>query len=76
MATKEIILSYLERNIIVKVGDSDMCKGSELRYLEDCFRKLSNYQANVDINISFHKFNTDWNEFIELDDKAVLCKTN
>ena len=49
----------------MKVGDSDT--------LKDRFRKLFNYQGNVAINVYFQKFNTDWKEFIELDDTAVLC---
>lgn len=62
---KTVMLSYVERNKVVKIPDS--CDGKELEYLEEQFRKLFSYEGNISINISFHQYNSDWNEFMELD---------
>ena len=67
------MLSYLDRNKLVKIPEN--FQGNELAYLEEEFRKNFSYQGNVSICISFHKFDTEWDDFIEVErDTAINNK--
>ena len=70
MAKKSIMLSYCDRNKIVSVPKEK--EETDIAYLEDKFRKSFAYQNNVSILISLQKFDTDWQEYIELDEHAVV----
>uniref|UniRef100_A0A1X7UUL1 Uncharacterized protein n=1 Tax=Amphimedon queenslandica TaxID=400682 RepID=A0A1X7UUL1_AMPQE len=59
------MLSYLERNKVVKIPD--IYEGRELEFLEEEFRKLFSYQGNLSICISFHKYDPGWEDFVELE---------
>ena len=65
MSTKTIPLSHSERNKIVKIPQDK--ETSDIEYLENEFRKFFSYEGNVSIMVSFHKFNLDWDDYIELD---------
>ena len=70
MSLKNILLSYLERNIFVKVPQN--LQSSEIQYLEKEFRKLFHFGTNVHMTVIFQRYDTDWNEYIDLDEEAVL----
>ena len=65
MSTKTVLLSHSERNKIVKIPQDKEI--SDIEYLENEFRKFFSYEGNVSIMVSFHKFNLDWDDYIELD---------
>ena len=68
---KAVMVSYLERNRIVKIPD-DCGDGKELEYLEEEFRKKFSYQGNLSISISFHKFDPDWEDYVEVEDGTII----
>ena len=70
MAKKSVMLSYCDRNKIVDVPKEK--EETDIAYLEAEFRKSFAYQNNVSILISFQKFDTEWQEYIELDEHAVV----
>ena len=67
---KTVMLSYLERNKIVKVPET--CEGNELEYLEEKFRNIFSYQGNVSICVSFHKFDADWDDYVEVEKGTTI----
>lgn len=67
--SKTILLSYSERNKIIKVPRNIP---SEIQYLEDEFRKEFHFGTNVNVTIIFQRYNTDWSEYIDLDEEAEL----
>ena len=67
---KMVMLSYFERNEIIKVPET--FEGNELEYLEEKFRKNFFYRGNVSICISFHKFDSDWDNYIEVEKGTAI----
>ena len=58
---------------MVKIPDEK--NESDLQFLESQFRTLFAYHSNVSITITFHKFNVEWEDYIELtDDDAIENK--
>ena len=64
------MLSYLERNKIIKVPET--FEGNELKYLEEEIWKNFSYQGNLTICISFHKFDADWDDYIEVEKGTAI----
>ena len=67
---RAILLSYCDRNKIIKIPDYNPEK--DLTYLEREFRKLFLFEGNVAIHVSFQKFCPEWEEYVELDGDEVL----
>ena len=70
---KTVLLSYLERNRVVKIPNGE--KSSDLAFLEKEFRKLFLYEDNISISVSFHRFSADWEDYVELEgDESINDK--
>ena len=65
-AAKTVLLSYLEKNkrIVIPSEKSE----SDLRYLNNQFIAHFNFESNVKLDITFQRFESEWNEYIDLED--------
>ena len=68
---KTVLVSYLERNKVIRIPESK--KENDIDYLAKEFKKVFAFDRNVNILLTFQKFDQDWNEYIDLDDDSVLC---
>ena len=61
-AAKTVLLSYLEKNkrIVIPSEKSE----SDLRYLNNQFIAHFNFESNVKLDITFQRFESEWNEYI------------
>ena len=46
---------------------------SELDYLRREFLVLFKFEANVKLDLTFQRFDSDWNEFVDLEDADEIC---
>ena len=69
-AKKEVLVSYLERNKVVSIPVSE--SADELSYLKKEFNNIFSFGSNVNLLVTFQKFNKDWGEYIDLETPAVL----
>ena len=69
--TKTVLVSYLEKNkrMIISPEESE----SELDYLRREFLVLFKFEANVKLDVTFQKFDSDWNEFVDSEDTDEIC---
>ena len=67
---KSVLLSYLDRNRVVHIPEGE----SDLPSLERAFRHEFSYQdvSTGTTIISFQIFDADWNDYVELDDDALI----
>lgn len=65
-APKTVLLSYLEKNkrIVISGEKSE----SDLRYLNNQFIAQFNFSSNVKLDITFQRFESEWNEYIDLEE--------
>lgn len=69
MSSKTILLSYLERNRVVKVPHTS---SSDVHYLETEFRRLFQFGSNDHVIITFHRYDDEWQEYIDFEEDAVM----
>ena len=63
-------MSYLDRNKIVNIPSSE---SDELSYLRKKFYNLFSFGSNVNLLVTFQKFDNDWGEYIDLEAPFALC---
>lgn len=68
--TKSVLVTYLERNKVLKIADSN--DSSDVKRLEEEFRKEFKFDSNVRLIITFQRYDRDWEEFVDLDDECTL----
>ena len=68
-AKKEVLVLYLERNKVVSIPVSE--SADELSYLKE-FNNIFSFGSNVNLLVTFQKFDKDWGEYINLEIPAVL----
>jgi hypothetical protein len=68
--TKSVLVTYLERNKVLKIADSN--DSSDVKRLEGEFRKEFKFDSNVRLIITFQRYDRDWEEFVDLDDECTL----
>lgn len=69
MSSKTILLTYQESRKKVVLPPE---KSSDLTYLESTFRKLFHYEKQVNLVISFQRFDPDFGEFVDLEEGEWL----
>ena len=68
--TKSVLVTYLERNKVLKIPYSN--DSPDVKRLEKEFRKEFKFDSNVRLIITFQRFDRDWEEFVDLDDECTL----
>ena len=61
---KTVLLSFSDRNKVFTIP-CDFPRG-DLAYLEEKFRESFSFENNVSIEISFHKYSSTWEEYVEI----------
>lgn len=69
--TKSVLVTYLERNKILKIPVSS--KTGELKFLEKEFRNEFKFESNVNLLITFQRFDGEWDEYVDLDEDCALA---
>ena len=74
MPSRSILITYspstnAERNKVVLIPDET--NEPDIEYLKKKCMILFSFGTNVNITITFHKFDTDWDCFVDLDDDYV-----
>ena len=65
LGKKNILVSYLERQI------SENIKGYDIDCLSE-LKKVFAFGSNVNILLTFQKVDQDWSEYVDLDKDSVL----
>lgn len=63
-------MTYLERNKVLKIPESN--KTGDVEFLEKEFRKEFKFHSNVSLNVTFQCFDSDWGEYVDLDEDCTL----
>ena len=65
-AAKTVLLSYQEKNkrVVIPSGKSE----SDLCFLNNQFIAQFNFDLNVKLDITFQRFDSEWNEYVDLED--------
>jgi hypothetical protein len=67
---KSVLVNYLERNKIFTIPA--LTNLSDIAFLETQFRKEFMFQRNVNIGITFQRYDSDWGEYIDAEQDCQL----
>ena len=70
MVEKLVLISYLGRNKLFKIKPEEGI--SDLNVLERDFKKEFKFHSNVRLQVTFERFDRDWDEYVELDTQCIL----
>ena len=65
-ATKCVLISYLERNKVIRVPI--VKEDTDLEFIRKEFIKLFSFEGNVRLCLSFQRFDEDWQDYVEIDE--------
>ena len=68
---KTVLLSYLEKNKKITIPASTL--KSDLEYLREIFLTSFKFESNVLLDVTFQRFDAEWNEFVDLDNGDEVC---
>ena len=68
---KTVLLSYLEKNKKITIPAST--PKSDLEYLREIFLTSFKFESNVLLDVTFQRFDAEWNEFVDLDNGDEVC---
>ena len=67
--SKSILVSYLQRNKILKIPDSPE---GDVGFLEAEFKKEFKFESNVNL-VTFQRYDGEWGEYVDLDDDYSIA---
>ncbi len=67
---KVVLVSYLERNKIIRIPHHS--RSNELIYLTKEFKKMFLFGENVNLQVTFQKFDVEWEAYIDLESPVIL----
>ena len=67
-----VLVSYCERNKKIEIPDCD----NDIHYLTKECEKMFMFNSNVNIQITFQKYDEDWECYVDLDQSYVACNKN
>ena len=67
---RTILVSYLDNNKRI-VLPSEKSEG-DLSYLKDQFLTQFKFERNVTLKVTFQRFDSEWNEYVDLDDTEEI----
>ena len=69
---KLVLVSYNNSNKVVKLPDIET--KAELSYLVKECKKMFKFGANVNLNVTFQRYDPDWDAYVDIDEDFVLQK--
>lgn len=67
---KSILVSFLERNKVIRCpADSEE---GDVSFLKREFRKQLSFEKHVAIDVTFQRFDSEWEEYVDLDDDETV----
>ena len=70
MDRKSVLVSYGERNKVVSIPQST--GKSDLEFLSKEFKTVFSFGDNVNLLLTFQKFDSEWGEYLDLEDNSTL----
>ena len=67
---KCVLLTHLDHNKVVKIPEEK--DETDIAYLKSQFRRLFSYENHVVIDLTFQRYDPDWETYIDLDDDEVV----
>ena len=67
---RQVLVSYLERN--KKITIPEYSGDSDIEYLRREFRANFDYGKNVRLQITFQRYDPEWEEFVDLDEDGEV----
>ena len=67
---RQVLVSYLERN--KKITIPEFSGDSDIKYLRKEFRANFDYGKNVRLQITFQRYDPEWEEFVDLDEDGEV----
>ena len=67
---KTVLLSYLENKKRVTIPANN--KKPDLEYLREVFLTSFKFERNVSLDVTFQRFDPEWNDFVDLEDGDEL----
>ena len=67
---RKVLLSYMERNKPVTIPEEQ--NDGHVDFLRQEFLKNFYYSKNVRLNVTFQRFDLEWNEYVDLEDDATV----
>ena len=71
-ATKSVLVSYLERNKVIRVPI--VKEDTDLEFIRKEFIKLYSFEENVRLCLSFQRSDEDWKDYIEIEGDDIKNK--
>ena len=70
MESKSVLVSYGDRKKVLKIKvDSQL---TDLEFVTKEFKKEFSFDSNVNIVLTFQRFDSEWGEYIDLEPEATL----
>ena len=70
MDRKSVLVSYGERNKVVSIPQST--GKSDLEFLSKEFKTVFSFGDNVNLLLTFQKFDSEWGEYLDLENNSTL----
>ena len=64
---KVVLVSYLDRNKVIRIPHDKPSHRTDLEFLEDSFRSSFSFQKNVKLCVTFQRYNNDWGEYVDME---------
>ena len=66
---KSVFISYLDRNKVICIPPTST---SDVHYIESQFKSVFSFGKNVKLQVTFQRFDSEWQEFIDLEEKDIV----
>lgn len=65
MDPRQVLVSFMDRKKVLKIGPNTQI--SDISFLTKQFRKEFSYEGNVNVAITFQRYDPGWDEMVDLD---------
>ena len=68
---RDVLVSYLERNKKLSIPEDEA--SSDIEFLRGEFITHFCFDKNVKLQITFQHYDADWEQYVDLEEDAVVC---
>ena len=70
MEAKSVLVSYVDRKKVLKFNVNT--KLTDMEFITKEFMREFSFESNVNINVTFQRFDPEWDEYIDLEPGSTL----
>ena len=70
MAVRTVLVCYLEHKKVIRLPPQSAVQ--DLTYLSNEFLKAFSFDSNVNLKVTFQRYNEDWGEDVDLDESDEI----